>query len=349
MREQITSRVRQGLVPVLGGLSASGEAGTRPKSEEAYDLYLRSIAVPRDVAPNKDAIAMLERAVGIDASYAPAWEALGVRYYYDSNYADGGEPMLKRSDSALERALALDPNLIPAAGQLITNQMDRGDIGQAYSQASALVKRLPKSARAHFSLAYILRYAGLLDESARECDTALALDRNSQFRSCSWAFMQLGEPQRAMEFVRLDAGSDWAARTTAFILLEQRKLGEARQTIQRTSDRPLLGRDLLLACLDPQQTSQLDGAAKKSEAAALAGVDAEPRYFVGALLSYCGQNDAAVRLLRSAIRQNYCAYIALQSDPLLAKLRGTPEFSELLSAAKECQSRFLAQRDQSPH
>ena len=349
MREQITSRVRQGLVPVLGGLSASGEAGTRPKSEEAYDLYLRSIAVPRDVAPNKDAVAMLERAVGIDASYAPAWEALGVRYYYDSEYADGGEPMLKRSDSALERALALDPNLIPAAGQLITNQMDRGDIGQAYAQASALVKRLPKNARAHFSLAYILRYAGLLDESARECDTALALDRNSQFRSCSWAFMQLGEPQRAVEFVRLDAGSDWAARTTAFILLEQGKLDEARQTIQRTSDRPLLGRDLLLACQDPQQTSQLDGAAKKSEAAALAGVDAEPRYFVGALLSYCGQKDAAVRLLRSAIEQNYCAYTALQSDPLLVKLRGTPEFRELLSAAKECQNRFLAQRDQSPH
>jgi serine/threonine protein kinase len=349
MREQITARVRQGLVPVLGGLSASGEAGTRPQSEEAYDLYLRSIAVPRDVAPNKDAIAMLERAVGIDPSYAPAWEALGVRYYYDSNYADGGEPMLKRSNSALERALALDPSLIPAAGQLITNQMDRGDIRQAYAQASALVKRLPKSAWAHFSLAYVLRYAGLLDESARECDTALALDRNSQFRSCSWAFMQLGEPQRAMEFVRLDAGSDWAARTTAFILLDQGKLDEARQTIQRTSERPLLGRDLLLACLDPQQTSELDRAAKKSEAAALAGVDAEPRYFVGALLSYCGQNDAAVRLLRSAIRQNYCAYIALQSDPLLAKLRGTPAFSELLSAAKECQSRFLAQRDQSPH
>jgi len=94
---------------------------------------------------------------------------------------------------------------------------------------------------------------------------------------------------------------------------------------------------------------QLDGAAKKSEAAALAGVDAEPRYFVGALLSYCGQKDAAVRLLRSAIEQNYCAYTALQSDPLLVKLRGTPEFSGLLSAAKDCQNRFLAQRDQIPH
>jgi hypothetical protein len=85
----------------------------------------------------------------------------------------------------------------------------------------------------------------------------------------------------------------------------------------------------------------LDRAAQKIEAAALAGVDAEARYFVGALLSYCGHKDAAVRLLRSAIEQKYCAYTALQSDPLLVKLRGIPEFSELLSAAKECQNSFL--------
>ncbi len=350
MREQITSRVRQGLVPVFGGLSGFGEAGTRPKSEEAYDLYLRSIAVPRDVAPNKDAIAMLERAVGIDPTYAPAWEALGLRYYYDSAYGDGGDPMLKRSDSAMERALALDPNLIDAAAALTTSRADRGELRNAYAEASALVKRRPDSAQAHFALGYVLRYAGLLDESAHECDTALALDRgNYALRSCSWTFMQLGEPQRAMEFVRLDAGSEWAARPTAFILLGQGKLGEARQTIQRTSDRPLLGRDLLQACLDPQQTSQLDRTAKKSEAFSLALVDPEPRYFTGALLSYCGQRDAAVRLLRSAIEQNYCAYTALQTDPLLVKFRRTPEFGELLSEAKECQNEVLAHRDQSPH
>ncbi len=65
--------------------------------------------------------------------------------------------------------------------------------------------------------------------------------------------------------------------------------------------------------------------------------------------SYCGQKDAAVRLLRSAIEQNYCAYTALQTDPLLAKLRGTPEFSELLSAAKDCQNKFLAGRDKDAH
>jgi serine/threonine protein kinase len=350
MREQITSRVRQGLVPVLGGLSAFGEVGTRPKSEEAYDLYLRSIAVPRDVAPNKDAIAMLERAVGIDPSYAPAWEALGLRYYFDGSYGDGGEPAFERSDSATERALALDLDLISARSQLITNRAERGEVRSAYAEASALVKRRPNSAGAHFALGYVLRYAGLLDESAHECDTALALDRgNYQFRSCSWAFIQLGKPQRAMEFVRLDADSEWAARTTAFILIGQGKLGEARQTIQRMPDAPLMGRDLLQACLDPQRTSQVERAARKMETASFAKLDAEPRYEFGALLSYCGQKDAALRLLRSAVEQNYCAYTALQTDPLLVKFRRTPEFSELLSAAKECQNAVLAQRDQSPH
>jgi DNA-binding winged helix-turn-helix (wHTH) protein/TolB-like protein len=350
MREQITSQVRQGLVPVLGGSSAPWETGTRPQSEEAYDLYLRSIAVPHDVGPKQDAIAMLERAVGLDPGYAPAWAALGMRYYYDAIFGGGGEALLKRSDSAFERALALDPNLISAAGALITNQADRGNIGTAYAQASALVKRRSESASAHFVLGYVLRYAGLLDEAARECDAAMKLDRgNYQFRSCSWVFSRLGEPQRAMDFARLDPGSDWAARQTAFILIGQDKPAEARQSIQRMSHNPLMGHDLLQACLDPQQASQLEGSAKVVETAALAGVDAEPRYVFGTLLSYCGQKAAALRMLRSAIEQNYCAYQSLQSDPLLVRLRGTPEFGELLSAAKQCQGRFLVQREQNPN
>src|SRR5438477_549353 len=348
MREQITSRVRQGLVPALGASSAVTELGTRPKSEEAYDLYLRSIAVPHDVTPNKDAISMLERAVGIDPSYAPAWEALGVRYYYDGEFAGGGEQMVKRSDSAYERALALDPNLILAASQLITNRTERGEVGNAYAEASALVKSRPESAQAHFALAYVLRYAGLLDQSARECETALALDRgNYHFRSCAWTFMELEQPQKAMEFVRLDAGSEWAARTAAYVFLREGKLAEARQSIQKTSANPLMARDLLQSCFDHSPTSVLDRIAQKTEAAALAQPDGEPRYHLGSLLAYCGRNDAALRLLKSAVEQNYCAYTALQTDALLAKLRGSTEFNKLLSAAKECQNRFRAQRDRS--
>jgi hypothetical protein len=54
----------------------------------------------------------------------------------------------------------------------------------------------------------------------------------------------------------------------------------------------------------------------------------------------CGKKEVALNMLKSAIAQGYCAYSDLQSDPLLAKVRGTPEFSELLSAARECQKRY---------
>jgi hypothetical protein len=147
-----------------------------------------------------------------------------------------------------------------------------------------------------------------------------------------------------MDFVRLDAGSEYAAMQTGAILLGQGKLAEARQAIQGASQSPLMGRDLIQSCIDPPHSPQCDKAAQTIEATALAGSDIEPLYSVGALLSYSEQKDAAVRLLKKAVAQNYCAYTALQTDPLLVKLRGSPEYAALLSAAKQCQSKFLAER-----
>jgi TolB-like protein/tetratricopeptide (TPR) repeat protein len=348
MREQITSAVRQGLVPALGGASAAGEGGTRPKNEEAYGLYLRGIAVSYDAAPNKQAINMLERSVAIDPTYAPTWEALGFRYYIDFAYGGGGEAMFKRSVSAYERALALDPNLVVAASQLITNRTERGELQNSYAEALALVNRWPDSSRAHFALSYVLRYAGLLEESARECDIALNLDPgDSALRSCCWSYMRLGRPQKAMKFIELDRGSEWGARVTPYLLLGEGKVTEARESLGHMPPGNVFGRDFLQVCLTTGQGPQLDSAAKEFEAASLANPDPERRYANGPLLAYCGQKNAAVRVLNSAVTDNYCAYTALQRDPLLAKLRDAPEFTQLLSAAKACQDDFLSKRVQS--
>ena len=201
MRSEVTAKVRQGLVPALGAGADSGE-GTHPKNEEAYDLYLRSIALPHDPAPNKDAIAMLERSVGLDPSYAPAWGYLGVRYHYDGAYSNGGEEMRKRSDAAFERAISLDPNYIFAIAWLITNRVEQNQLSKAYQDAKALVTRHPENAQAHFALAYVLRYGGAIEESAHECDAALALDSgNFGLRSCAFTFDQLGDHARAMDFL----------------------------------------------------------------------------------------------------------------------------------------------------
>ena len=344
MQAQVTAKVRQGLLPAFGAVPNSDEAGTRPQNEEAYDLYLRSVSMPHDDVPNKEAIAILERSVAMDASYAPAWAALGLRYYYDAAYSSGGDQAFQRSNAAYERAIALDPNLVFAAGQLITNRVEMGELAKAYTDAKSLVQRHPESGLAHFSLGYVARYAGFLDESARECDAALALDPgNYELRSCSFTFAPLGNEERAMTFLRLDAGSEWFKDRVPFMLASAGKRSEALANTKYMSagEKSWAGRSLWELCLD--SSPELKKIAPEVEAKYMANPDSEPRYLLGAVLCYCGSQDAGVPLIRSAIEQNYCAYQALQSDPLLKKLRETPEFPPLLSEAKSCQDRFLEQ------
>ena len=338
LQSQLATQVRQGLLPALGATGGFLDTGTRPKSQEAYDLYLHSVALPHDPGPNKDAIAVLEHVVQTDPSYAPAWEQLGLRCYYDADYSGGGEEMFQRSNTACERALALDPNRMVAAGQLITNRVERGELGKAYEAARALVKRRPESAQAHFTLGLVLRYTGMLEEATRECDTALALDPgNYQFRSCALAFMEVGNTERALEFLRLDAGSEWAAFITPAILLRAGKLAEAREAVKKMSANPVYHRDLLEACLGLRPPSELDRIARDFETTQPVEPDPELWYYQGSILAFCGKKEAAFRLFTMAIEQNYCSYSNLLSDPLVAKLRSDPKFDQVLTAASNCQ------------
>jgi eukaryotic-like serine/threonine-protein kinase len=346
MRSQITAKVRQGLVPALGAGMDSGEAGTHPKNEEAYDLYLRSIALPHDPLPNKDAIAMLERAVGLDPTYAPAWGYLGVRYYYDGSYSNGGEAMRKRSNAALERAISLDPNYSVAAAWLITNRVEQGELAKAYQDAKALVARHPESALAHFALAYVLRYGGAVEESAHECDAALSLDSgNFGLRSCAFTFDQLGNYARAMDFLQLDAGSEWASDNVMRHYVRDGKLAQAKEIAEKFKDSGR-GFPMMRACLENPSSADAATLTRETAATILAAPDPEPHYVVAGDVLFCGQKDLAVQLLKSSIAGHFCAYTGLQNDSAWTKLRGTPEFAELLSAAKKCQDNFLAERSQ---
>jgi eukaryotic-like serine/threonine-protein kinase len=343
LQAQMAAQMRQGLLPALGIAGGFLDTGTRPKNPDAYDLYLHSLALPHDAGPNKDAIAVLEHVVDMDPTYAPAWEQLGVRCYYDADYSDGGEPMFQRSNKACERAIELDPNRIVASGQLIENRVERGELGKAYRAAEELVKRRPDSAQAHFVMSYVYRYAGMLQQSANECNTALALDPgNYGFRSCAWAFMEMGNPERAADFVRLDAGSEWAAYVTPSILLREGKIQEAREAVKRMPSSPRYHRDLLEACLQLRPAADLDRMAQDAETSLPAEVDAETWYYQGALFAYAGKKQAALHLLESAVEQNYCAHDNLLNDPLLAKLRTDTAFDKVLTAAGRCQEAVKA-------
>jgi TolB-like protein/tetratricopeptide (TPR) repeat protein/predicted Ser/Thr protein kinase len=344
LRGQITAKVRQGLVPALGAGTDSADGATRPKNEEAYDLYLRSIALPHDPQPNKDAIAMLERAVGLDPTYAPAWDALGLRYHYDAAYSNGGAPMFQRALAAYERALALDPNFISPAAQMTGREVERGELLKAYLGAKTLVDRHPENALAHFALSYVLRYGGAVEESAHECDTALSLDPgNYMFRSCSFTFDQLGNYPRAMEFLQLDSGSEWASDNMVRHFVREGKLAQARELAEKFSN--LQWGALRIVCTDNPSSENAVKLAREAAASIMADPDPEVHYVVAPDLLFCGQKDLALQLLESSIAGHFCAHTGPQNDSAWAKLRGTPEFAELLTAAKKCQDDFMETRE----
>jgi TolB-like protein len=342
LQRQITGHLGQGLLPLLGAASGASEGSTLPKNAEAYDLYLRSAALSHDPDPNADGLRMLERAVGLDPSYAPAWSALGDRYYYDGSYGEGGIASFDRSRAALERALSLDPNLTSAATRLVVLRVEGGDLNGAWDEANRLVSRRPKDAEAHFTVGYILRYGGLLEESARECETALSLDpRNRGWRSCGATYVLLGNYDRAKAFYEVDPGSQYSARQTAWMLVRQRKLDEAIRLLEGEGDEPIL--TWMRACLArrPPAPGPLPPGFREG---VLTGRDSEPKYHVSSRIASCGERDLALELLRRAVEGNFCSYPALDSDPLFDSIRKTPEFAEIRKMGMACRERFIAHR-----
>jgi eukaryotic-like serine/threonine-protein kinase len=340
MRNEMSDRIRAGLLPLL---NAAGQAEpNRPHNDEAYALFLRASATSNDPAPNKDAIKLLERAVQLDPTYAPAWSALGYRYYYDGQYSDGGIAAIDRAEAAHRKALSLDPDSLRSRRGLIVHLTEKGELPAAYTQARALVASRPDSGDAHFTVSYVLRYAGLLNESARECETARLLDPTNQgLRSCALSFLEMGDITRARQFRQLDGGSDWSHSVEMTLLLHEGKLDEALRAL-RSSD---LGSFALLRSLrEGRPRQEIERQLNQFKATGMTLRDGEPPFFDAENVAAFGFKKDALDLLRLSVDRHYCAYPALDNDPLFASIRSTPEFQQIRQSAIQCQQSFLRWR-----
>ena len=345
-REQITSKVLQGLIPALGATIEANDKGTRPSNEEAYDLYLRSVALAHDGEQNREAVRMLERSVGLDPAFAPAWSALGKRYYFEEEYGVGATGTMSRTVPALRHALALDPNLEDAAQQIVALDTDAGNLIQAYPEAKKMVDNRPQSGFAHFTLSYVLRYAGLSKEAAQECDAAVRLDPgNYQFRSCASVFSTTGQFERARDFLKLDAGSEWSNNVEISLLLREGKTSEAVERLRKMPESSFFHVRALQACYETPQPPGSQQILEQFEKEIFAYRDPEPKFTQAGNYNACLGNKFTARLMKSAIEGGFCGYDSLQLDPILTAFRKAPEYPAVLAQAKECQSRFLAERD----
>jgi tetratricopeptide (TPR) repeat protein len=283
--------------------------------------------------------------VGLDESYAPAWSALGKRYYYEEEYGPGATGTMEHTTPALRRALSLDPNLEDAEQQIVSLDTDAGKLGEAYREAKAMVDAHPQSGFAHFTLSYVLRYGGMNNEAAVECETALRLDPgNYQFRSCSAVFFATGQYDRALTFIKLDEGSEWSNNVEAMMLLQQGKTAEALEKLRKLPDSQFFHTRAIEACYSNPRPAGSEQALEQARKDIEAYHDPEPRFSQAMVLNRCLGNEFTAKGIKAAIVGGFCGYDQLQHTGLLEGFRKSADYAPLLAAAKQCRDTFLAER-----
>ncbi len=187
-----------------------------------------------------------------------------------------------------------------------------------------------------------------MEDSARECEQAVSRDpTNPLFRTCATAAMLIARYDRALDYVRLDSGSELSMMLTRFIYERMGRRADARAQHDRLPPEYLRGiapemfHGLLSRCL-AGAPSDKQGHVTDDDVRIFLTVreDPEPLYFWASDLAYCGHTKPALQLLRESIRRNYCGVSAIETDPNFATLRKSPEYGEILRAAQACRTRF---------
>ena len=244
--------------------------------------------------------------------------------------------------------MALDPDRIDAASDLINIESEEGELNRAYDDITKLLHHRPDSGAVHLVHSYVLWYAGLLDEAANECEKTRSLDAGTtDLASCAYVFMALNRYDRARDYLQLVSGSEYAKSGEVEILLREGKYDAALQNLKLLPTAVhLYGRELLEPCLLHRPPTAGEAVAgQELGLGVMADDDPFQKYSLAGWYSLCGQPDLAYHALRRAIAQNYCAYPQMETDPLLAKVRAMPEFAEIRSSGIACQQHFLEHKN----
>jgi hypothetical protein len=193
-------------------------------------------------------------------------------------------------------------------------------------------------------MSYVLRYVGVSNEAASECETAVRLDPTNLFlRTCGVPYLQMANWKRAGELLQqFDTGTPVSSQLIGDLLLRQGKPAEALQKYRNLPQGPL--RDVMVTCALGQSLSPENTSLTALFDQSMQSRDPEQKFWNASRLSACGRPELALRLMHASIDQSYCAPQAMQSDPLLEKARRLPEYPALFRSGTECQEKFLAFR-----
>ncbi len=311
-------------------------AQSHPVNPEAFDAYLQGYYFfERNTNKDTDMAAKYyERATQLDPSYALAWVGLSrVRNRQVNLNLIPAEEGHRLAREAVERALALNPNLAEAHAQVgrIKLQVDFDWVGAdaSFQRAVALDPRNPDTVRSAAGSAAML---GRFDEALQLNRRALDLD---PLNANSWEGLGdtescMGQLDQAAADVKkgLELSPDaWPGP----ILLSQIYVmqGRAQDALPEIE---LVRYDSARAFLYPIAYYAL-GRKKESDAALselIAKYHASDAYDIAEVYAFRNQSDEAFEWLDRAYAQRESSLIGTKVEPLLKSLHKDPRYAAFL-------------------
>jgi serine/threonine protein kinase/Tfp pilus assembly protein PilF len=310
-----------------------------PRADAAYEDYLRGVDL-YSINDFDSSIAMLEKSVALDPTYALAWAHLGQAYEANASLQFGGREQNRKALEAYQRALKLNPALIEPRVYMANLFTDTGRVEDAVPLLREALETNRNSAGAHWEMGYAYRFAGLLEDSVRECERAREIDPSVKIASSAInAYFYLGRyDQLLASLPHSDAAYILFYR--GFGEYYKHDYGPALEHFDRAfeSDPELLQAEVGKALADGIRHDAAGGLrllrATESKINERGVTDAEGIYKVAQAYAMLGDSSSAIRMLRQSIDGGFFPYPYFESDPLLNPIRDTRDFAALMDRAR---------------
>jgi TolB-like protein/DNA-binding winged helix-turn-helix (wHTH) protein/cytochrome c-type biogenesis protein CcmH/NrfG len=308
----------------------------RHANAEAFDAYMQGrFFLERDSAGDLNkAVSYYEQAIQLDSSYAPAWVGLSLALF---RQADTGSVPLKegrrRSREAVERALALDPNLPEAHARIgqIKRLADWDWTGADASLQRAL--ELDPGNSAVLNLAAGLAFSlGRFEEAAELTRRAIALDPlNAAMRgSLAEICFTMGRLEEAevhfKKALELDPDLPPNHEGLGLAYLAQGRAQDALAEIEREQ--------MGMWRLQGQAVAYYALGRKKESDTALseliAKYQSDSAFLIAEVYSFQKEPDQAFKWLDRAYVQHDTGVQETKASTLLQNLRGDPRYTAFL-------------------
>ncbi len=334
---------------------------TPPTSNlEAYDLFLRGKIRVRHETREDDsiAIALLQRAVALDPSFAVAHAWLARAYTLRvAQFAPRDSAALEGAFLATEKALQLNPDLAEAhfaRANLLWGATKQFAHERAIQEDRRAVELSPNLDAAHHHLAMVYTHIGLLDKALEELRKTLAIDPGDWMAQERIAETQLlqGRYEEGFRILRTvppeynPAFWNWDA---TWALIQLGRNGDASALIERyLHDHPEDRGGLMTGLRAILFATQ--GDARRAEADIQSAVEKgrgfvhfhHTEYSIASTYAVLRQPRASVEWLRRVAAEGWPCYPLFASDRNLDNVRGDSGFISFVREQKTQWERWRA-------